>query len=94
MGLLTLGIAQETSRPEVPDEIKAPDGAELVLLAHATGFQVYTCQLGADGQPAWIFKEPEAELRDKEDRVMKTGSITSSPRSNPILNSRTPNAKR
>jgi hypothetical protein len=68
--LLTFATAQESVRPEVPDKIKAPAGEVLVLAAHATGFQIYTCQLGTDGQPAWSFKAPEAELRDTTDRVI------------------------
>lgn len=68
--LLTFAVAQETARPEVPDQIKAPAGEELVLAAHATGFQIYSCQRGPDGQPAWLFKAPEAELRDNTDRVI------------------------
>jgi len=63
-------MAQEPAKPEVPDKIKTPAGEELALVAHATGFQIYTCQLGTDGQPAWIFKAPEAELRDSTDRVI------------------------
>jgi hypothetical protein len=68
--LLTFAMAQEPAKPEVPDKIKTPAGEELALVAHATGFQIYTCQLGTDGQPAWIFKAPEAELRDSTDRVI------------------------
>jgi Protein of unknown function (DUF3455) len=68
--LVAPAIAQDSSRPEVPDAIKAPAGEELVLVAHATGFQIYSCQLGTDSKPAWSFKAPEAELRDSTDRVV------------------------
>ena len=68
--LLTFAVAQESTKPEVPDKIKAPAGEELVLAAHATGFQIYSCQPNTDGQPAWLFKAPEAELRDNTDRVV------------------------
>jgi hypothetical protein len=68
--LLTFAVAQELTKPEVPEGIKTPAGQELVLVAHATGFQIYTCQLGTDGQPAWSLKAPEAELRDNADRVI------------------------
>jgi hypothetical protein len=68
--LLTVAFAQELTKPEVPEKIKAPAGQELALVAHATGFQIYTCQRGTDGQPAWVFKAPEAELRDNKDRVI------------------------
>jgi Protein of unknown function (DUF3455) len=68
--LLTFASAQELAKPEVPDKIKAPAGQALALVAHATGFQIYTCQRGTDGQPAWVFKAPEAELRDSKDQVI------------------------
>jgi Protein of unknown function (DUF3455) len=68
--LLTFAVAQELTKPEVPEGIKTPAGQALVLVAHATGFQIYTCQLGTDGQPAWSLKAPEAELRDNADRVI------------------------
>lgn len=68
--LLAFATAQESAKPEVPDKIKTPAGEELALMAHATGFQIYSCQLGTDGQPAWILKAPEAELRDTTDRVI------------------------
>ena len=52
-------------RPHVPDAIQAPAGEELVLQTHASGFQIYICQSGADGKPAWSLKAPEAELTDQ-----------------------------
>jgi hypothetical protein len=54
--------AQATSRPEVPDNLKAPQGEEVILEAHATGFQIYVCQAGADQKMAWTLKAPDAEL--------------------------------
>jgi hypothetical protein len=53
------------SKPDLPGEIQAPAGEELVLHAHASGFQVYVCQPGPDGKPAWSLKAPEAELADQ-----------------------------
>ena len=55
--------AQRASRPNVPDNLKAPDGENLVLTAHASGVQIYTCQL-LEGKYTWTLKGPEAELRD------------------------------
>ena len=52
--------------PAVPDSIQAPDGEELVLMARATGFQIYVCRPGADGKPAWTLKAPDAELFDEQ----------------------------
>jgi hypothetical protein len=36
--------AQDIPRPSVPDQIKAPANEEVVLVAHATGSQIYTCE--------------------------------------------------
>lgn len=56
--------------PDVPDAIQAPAGEEVVLLAHATGSQVYTCQAAADGKFSWTLKGPDAELHDRKDKVI------------------------
>src|SRR5258708_38327440 len=52
------------ARPEGPENLKAPAGEEVILVAHATGTQIYVCQAGADQKFAWVFKAPEAELTD------------------------------
>jgi len=66
--LLTAAVhaPAQVPRPEVPDKIKAPAGEEVVLVAHASGSQIYVCQAGADGKLAWTLKAPEAELRDDQ----------------------------
>ena len=56
--------------PDVPDSIQAPAGEEVILLAHATGSQIYTCQAAADGKFGWTLKGPEAELHDRKDKVI------------------------
>lgn len=61
--------AQE-SAPDVPDAIAVPAGLEPVLMVHAKGSQVYTCQAGADGKFAWTLKGPDAELKDRKDKVI------------------------
>ena len=63
-GVLTQANGQSISRPDVPEKIKAPAGEEVVLLAHATGSQIYVCQAATDGKLAWSLKAPEAELHD------------------------------
>jgi hypothetical protein len=78
--VLTLGISlanaqakdapQKEVAPDVPDTIQAPAGEEVVLLAHATGSQIYTCQATADGKFSWTLKAPEAELHDRKDKVI------------------------
>jgi Protein of unknown function (DUF3455) len=66
MGVAVQASGQGISRPDVPDKIKAPAGEEVVLQAHATGSQIYICQPGAEGKPAWTLKAPEAELRNQQ----------------------------
>lgn len=57
-------------RPKVPDAIQSPEGEELVLIARATGFQIYICRPDAEGKPAWTLKAPEAELFDEQGKVI------------------------
>jgi Protein of unknown function (DUF3455) len=58
------------SAPDVPDAIAVPAGLEPVLFVRAKGSQIYTCQAGADGKYGWTLKGPEAELRDRKDKVI------------------------
>jgi hypothetical protein len=67
LALLAAGAALAaglTPAPVVPAAIKAPAGESVVLVAHATGAQVYVCTSAADGTPLWTLKGPDAELRD------------------------------
>lgn len=84
MGALILGTSlanaqakdapQKESPPDVPDSIQVPAGEEVVLYAHATGSQIYTCQAAADGKFTWTLKAPEAELHDRNDKVIGSHS--------------------
>ena len=58
------------SAPDVPDAIAVPSGLEPVTFVHASGSQIYTCQAGADGKYGWTLKGPEAELKDRKDKVI------------------------
>jgi len=58
------------SAPDVPDAIAVPAGLEPVLFVRAKGSQIYTCQAGADGKFSWTLKGPEAELKDRKDKVI------------------------
>lgn len=58
------------SAPDVPDAIAIPAGLDPVLFARGSGSQVYTCQAGTDGKFAWTLKGPEAELKDRKDKVI------------------------
>lgn len=58
-------LAGEGKPPaDVPENLKAPAGEELIWQAHATGFQIYACQAGADQKLSWVFRAPEAKLLD------------------------------
>ena len=60
-----LSAAAVARAPAIPTEIQVPSGEQLVLKAHATGFQVYACTVAADQSVSWALKAPEAELRDR-----------------------------
>jgi hypothetical protein len=70
MGLAALLGAQAASRPEVPEAITAPAAEALVLVAHASGAQIYACRNGADGSPHWVLEAPEAQLRNESGAVI------------------------
>ena len=70
IGLATLLGAQAVSRPEVPDAIKAPSAETIVLLAHASGAQIYACLKSADDRPRWVLEAPEAQLRNEAGAVI------------------------
>ena len=58
------------SAPDVPDAIAVPAGLEPVLFLRASGSQIYTCQAGPDGKFSWTLKGPDAELKDRKDKVV------------------------
>jgi hypothetical protein len=70
IGLVTLASGQGVSRPDVPNEIKAPANEEVVLQARASGAQIYLCQRGADGKMGWTLKAPEADLHDAQGAIL------------------------
>jgi uncharacterized protein DUF3455 len=63
------------SAPDVPDAIAVPAGLEPVLFVRAKGSQIYTCQAGVDGKVTWTLKAPEAELKDRKDKVIGQHSV-------------------
>jgi hypothetical protein len=69
-----MGSAQSATQkepaPDVPDAIQAPAGLEVAVYTHASGSQIYTCQAGTEGKFAWTLKAPDAELRDRNDKVI------------------------
>src|SRR3954452_10615325 len=65
------------SAPDVPDAIAIPEGLQPVLFVHGTGSQIYTCAADAEGKYSWTLKAPEAELKDRKDKVI--GQHTAGP---------------
>ncbi len=63
-------VPAKESAPDVPDAIAVPAGLEPVLFVRAKGSQIYTCEAAADGKYAWTLKGPEAELKDRKDKVI------------------------
>ena len=56
--------AQNLTRPEVPPKLAASVNEEVALIAHASGYQIYVCQVGSDEKLSWTLKAPDAELAD------------------------------
>jgi Protein of unknown function (DUF3455) len=54
---------------DVPEPIRVPPGENLLLVAHASGVQIYTCTV-ANGAPQWTLKAPEAELKNAQGAVV------------------------
>jgi len=69
IGLVGPLRGQDIPRPSVPDQIKAPANEDVILVAHATGFQIYTCEL-TGGTYGWKLKAPDAELRDSQGAII------------------------
>jgi len=67
---LFLLAAQGKPPADVPENLKPPEGEELVLQAHAKGFQIYTCQAAADGKLSWALKAPDAKLLDAHGKTI------------------------
>jgi Protein of unknown function (DUF3455) len=70
IGMMLAAQGQRPAPPEVPESLKAPAGEDVILAAHATGVQIYTCQAGADQKFAWVLKAPEAELTDSTGKII------------------------
>jgi hypothetical protein len=68
--LMVFSALSVAGTPGTPDEIKVPAGEKLVLKAHATGFQIYTCKAAGDRPAQWELKAPEAELHDRKGTVI------------------------
>lgn len=63
-------LVGKESTPDVPDALQVPAGEEVVLFVRGVGSQIYTCQAGTDGKFEWTFKAPDAELHDRNDKII------------------------
>jgi hypothetical protein len=68
--ILLICVAAGPARPDVPDSLKAPASEDVILAAHATGVQIYVCQVGSDEKSAWVLKGPEADLKDDQGKAI------------------------
>jgi hypothetical protein len=66
LALSLTAAAQHIAAPEVPDNLKAPAGEEVILEVHAKGFQIYSCLSGLDQNFTWTLKAPDADLFDAQ----------------------------
>jgi Protein of unknown function (DUF3455) len=57
--------------PEVPMDIKVPDGHKVFLVGHAVGVQIYSCS-PANGGYAWTLVAPRADLYGDNGKLIAT----------------------
>jgi hypothetical protein len=58
------------SVPDVPDALQVPADEKVTLFLRGVGSQIYTCQAGSDGKFTWGLKGPDAELHDRNDKII------------------------
>lgn len=57
--------------PDVPVELRVPEGNSLFLVGHAVGVQIYGCTVTASGT-AWTLLAPRADLYGDNGRLIAT----------------------
>jgi len=67
---LFLLAAQGEPPGDVPENLRAPADEQLVLHAHAKGFQMYVCQAATDDKFSWALKAPDAKLFDAHGKTI------------------------
>ena len=67
------GTAAQPTGPVVPATIAVPAGNKLFLTAHATGVQIYVCNVTPAGF-VWSFVAPRANLYDGRGKLLMTHS--------------------
>jgi hypothetical protein len=62
------GQHESISPPQVPDNLKVPEGEVVILKALGAGVQIYVCKAKAHDPSSleWTFKSPEADLTDEQ----------------------------
>ncbi len=63
-------LVGEESAPDAPDGLQVPKGEKMVLFVRGVGSQIYACRAGTDGKFTWTFKAPDAELHDRNDKII------------------------
>ena len=63
-------FAQAQGKIEIPAAIKPAAGLNTYLEAPAIGVQIYTCGKMESGAFGWIFKAPEAQLFDTQNKLI------------------------
>src|SRR5258707_12560638 len=62
LGLSLLAIGQNVPPPEVPANLKAAEGEEVILLARASGSQIDVCRIGSDQKFPRALQAPATEF--------------------------------
>jgi hypothetical protein len=70
VGLATLSHAQPISPVDAPEKIRAPAAEKVILVARASGSQIYVCQQASGSKAQWTLRAPEALLRDQSGAVI------------------------
>jgi Protein of unknown function (DUF3455) len=65
-----LAMAKQVT-PDVPTDLRVPEGSSLFLVGHAVGVQIYQCATTSTGT-AWTLLAPRANLYADNGRVIAT----------------------
>jgi hypothetical protein len=59
-----VAVSTAATPPEVSAALKVPEGEQLILIAHASGVQIYACTSAPEAGLQWSLSGPEAQLAD------------------------------
>lgn len=68
--LCAAALVQSAEPRDVPQTLQVPAGERLLLMAHATGVQIYECSPSAEHGAQWTLKGPDAVLRNATGAVV------------------------